>query len=441
MELEKLKNKKILILGLGKEGLDALNFLKKNCLAKKIGVADKNPNCRKKIAKGKFSGVEWHLGENYLKALKKYDLIVKSPGIPIHLPEVEEAFERKKITSLTEIFFENCPGKIIGVTGTKGKGITASLIYSILKVAKMPVRLIGNIGQPGLNFLDKAKKDEFFVYEISSHQLYRLKESPQIAVFTNLYPAHLDYFKDKEEYFLAKKNIFLWQKKDNLLIYNAEDKNLKKFVQKAKSKKIPVKNFSEIIKKYRIKNLFLKNFYPLNLALAVRVGEIFNLKKSEIEKGIENFKPLPHRLELVGKFKKILFIDDSLSTIPESTIFALNSLGNKIGSLILGGYDSKLDYKNLAKEILKKRIKTLILFPETGNKIWREIIKFKNKKRWPRAILVQKMRDAVKLAFWYTEKGKICLLSPGSPSFGLFKDYRERGNLFKKYVRYYGRSR
>jgi UDP-N-acetylmuramoylalanine--D-glutamate ligase len=442
MKLEELKNKKILILGFGREGKDTFEFLSKIFPGKTFGIADKDKNCKLKIANCKLRKVKWHLGENYLKALKDYDVIIKSPGIPIHLPEVERAFKEGKITSQTEIFFENYKGKIVGITGTKGKTTTASLIYNVLKEGGLKVRLAGNIGKPVLNYLISSKEKEVFVYELSSHQLYNLKISPHVAVFLNIYPEHLDYYKNFNEYLMAKANIALWQTKNDFLVYNFKDKNVRKIAEKSKAKKISIKEYTNVLKNIGIKKIpFYGDFYGLNIACAIEVGKIFGVKKEKIKRAIEKFKPLPHRLEYVGKFKGIEFFNDSLSTIPQTTIAALNSFGDKVQTLILGGYDMGLDFKELAKEIVKRKIKNLILFPPTGERIWREILNYQKKEsQLPKAILVQNMRDAVKIAFEITEKNKICLLSPASPSFGIFRDYKERGNLFKRYVKYYGKK-
>jgi UDP-N-acetylmuramoylalanine--D-glutamate ligase len=428
-------------LGFGREGKDTLEFLTKIFPEKTFGIADKDKNCKLQIKNQKSKKIKWYLGKNYLKALKDYDVIIKSPGIPIHLPEVERAFREGKITSQTEIFFENYKGKIVGITGTKGKSTTASLIYKVLKEGRLKVRLAGNIGKPVLNYLTPSSENEIFVYELSSHQLYNLKVSPHVAVFLNVYPEHLDYYKDFKEYLMAKANITLWQRKNDFLIYNFKDKNIREIVKKSKAKKIPIKDYSNVLKDIGIKKTpFYGEFYGINIACAIEVGKIFGVEKEKIKTAIEKFKPLPHRLEYVGKFKGIEFFNDSLSTIPQTTIAALNSLGNRVQTLILGGYDRGLDFKELAKEILKRKIENLILFPTTGEKIWREILSLvKDDSQVPKATLVQNMKDAVKIAFEITKKNKICLLSPASPSFGLFKDYKERGNLFKRYVKYYGK--
>lgn len=413
MELNKIKNKSVLLLGLGREGKDTLLFLRKLFPKKNMGIADIDKSLKlkeKRLAGDK--NIKWHLGKNYLKALKKYEIIIKSPGIPAkNLPK------NKNITSQTEIFFENCPGKIVGVTGTKGKSTTSSLIYKTLKKGGFKVSLLGNIGKPALTSLLKAKKNDIFVYELSCHQLYKLKKSPHIAVFLNVFPEHLDYYESFKEYARAKANIALYQTKKDYLIYNSKDKTVKSFALRSKAKKIPIEG----------------NYYQLNKTACREVGKIFNVPKSIVEKTIKNFKNLPHRLELVGTLKGITFYNDSLATVPEATIKGIEFLQDKAETLILGGFDRGLDFKKLAGKIIDSKIKTLILFPATGEKIWKAVSP-KNKKKL-KHFFVNNMKTAVKLAYENTERGRVCLLSPASPSFGLFKNYEERGNLFKKYVR------
>jgi len=439
MKLSHFKNKKILILGFGKEGKSSLFFLRKMFPKNVFGVADRDEKLKDK----RIKDVKWHLGENYLEAIKDYDIVIKSPGIPIHLPALEKGFSEGKITSQTEIFLKHYKGKVIGITGTKGKSTTSSLIYKILKESKrFKVHLAGNIGKPVLYYLKNSNQNEILVCELSSHQLYHLKVSPHIAVFLNIYLEHLDYYKDFHEYLMAKANITLWQRKEDFFIYNANDENINKIAKMSKAKKIPVDNPSKVLKEIGIERTHLRGiFYQWNIACAIEVAKIFSIKKEEIKKAIEKFQPLPHRLEYVGKFKGIEFFNDSLSTIPQTTICALDALGERVQTLILGGFDRGLDFYQLAQEIITRKIPNIILFPDTGNKIWKEILKIvKDDEYLPKAIMVQNMKDAVKEAFRLTQENKICLLSPASPSFGLFKDYKERGNLFKKYVRYYGKK-
>lgn len=426
MKIEKLKDKKILILGLGKEGIDTFKFLKEMFPDKILGLADQKELKELDKSAQVLLRKTWaakrtklYLGKNYLKSFKNYDIIIKSPGIP---PKELWKFNFrsfKKLTSQTEIFFENCPGTIIGITGTKGKSTTSSLIYKILKEGGLKTHLIGNIGRPALSYLNRAKKEDIYVYELSSHQLFKLKKSPHIAVLLNIYPEHLDYYRDFEEYAKAKENITKWQTKQGYLVYNSQDKIVKAIAKKSKAKKLPFKG----------------KYYQQNIEAAKLVAKIFKIPEKSISKSIKKFKPLAHRLELIGKFKGITFYNDSLSTIPETTIAALDSLGKDVQTLILGGFDRGLNFKNLAQRITKTKIKNLILFLTTGERIWQEIEKIPIVRERFSYYFVKDMATAVKLAYLHTTEGKICLLSPASPSFGIFKDYKERGNLFKKYIK------
>ncbi len=411
MKLDQLKNKKVLILGFGQEGQDTFLLLRKLFPNKVIGIADKLEKLKKPDKKTVL-----YLGKDYLKSLKNYDIIFKTPGIPFK--NIPRSYLRK-LTSQTEIFFNNCPGTIVGITGTKGKSTTTSLIYEILKSGNLKAHLVGNIGKPVLSLLLKAKKNDVFVYELSSHQLYNLKKSPHIAVFLNIYAEHLDYYKNLKEYANAKANITLHQSKSDYLVYNSKDKIVSAIARKSKAKKIPIQG----------------DYYELDRNAAIAVGRIFKIPEKIIEKAIKNFKPLPHRLEFVGKFRGITFYNDALSTIPETAIFAINALGKNVQTIMLGGYDRNINFKNLAKKVLKSKIKNVILFPTTGEKIWKEIVHQGKNRGLPKPFFVNSMKDAVKLSYQHTKKGKICLLSTASTSFSIFRDYKEKGNLFKKYVK------
>jgi len=441
MILNKFKDKKVLILGFGREGIDTFKFLRKLFPKKILGIGDKL-----KASGFQFPGsglikkdkkVRLHLGKDYLKAIKNYDVVVKSPGIA---PRIIKPFITKKqrLTSQTEIFLRNCPGKIIGITGTKGKSTTATLTYKILKVGKIKAHLIGNIGKPVLSFLLKAKLVDVFVYELSSHQLMNLKVSPHIAVFLNIFPEHLDYYKDFSQYFKAKQNICRYQRRTDFFIYNPEDKKIAKLAKITKAKKIPfnVRGVKKIIKLN--KTNLEGEFNLINMAASIEVGKIFSIPKRIIKKAIKEFKGLPHRLEFVGKFKGIRFYNDALATIPEATILAIETLGKDVQTILLGGSERYQNFKALAKKILENKIKNLILFPTTRDRIMEEILKNAKKlkiKTLPNCFFVNNMKDATELSFKHTKKGKICLLSTASPSFSIFKDYKEKGNLFKKYVK------
>ncbi len=437
MKLADLKDKSILVLGLGREGLSVLKLLKKKFLSKKIDVADikDHKDLPENVGEAFF-------GDNYLNSLNDYDVIIKSPGIP-YFAEIKQAKDQRKIiTSSTALFLENCKGKVIGVTGTKGKSTTSSLIYEVLKKGGLNTLLIGNIGTPALDLLKSDKKDAIFVYELSSFQLEDLEVSPNIAVMTNLYPEHLDHHGDFSLYEQAKNNITKYQTKNDFLIYNSDIAQLRYIAQSSYARKIPFSKKDQ----EKVSNLIhgdtiplLGEFNLLNIVPAIIIGRMFNISETKIEEAIINFKPLPHRLEFIGEFKGIRFYNDSLSTIPEVTVAALGALGNNVETLIAGGFDRGLDFSVLGKAIAKSKIKTLILFPDTGEKIW-EAAKSTGKSMESRVkkLNVTNMEDAVKIAFEKTDSGKIVLLSPASSSFNLFTDYADRGSQFKDWVRKLG---
>ncbi len=439
-------DKKILILGFGKEGKDTLAFLRRLFPDKVIGIADiKNQKLNIKNQNNK-SKIKIYFGEDYLKAIGEYDVVIKTPGIPIHLPETEKAFKEGKITSQTEIFLSNCPGTVIGITGTKGKSTTTSLIHNILKTAGLKTHLVGNIGKPVLSLLFLASKNDFYAYELSCHQLYNIKKSPHISVFLNVFPEHLDYYTNIKEYALSKLNIALWQDENDFLVFNPQNEELKKLISRnpIKSKKI---DFNSV----RVENFLKASEVPLmgefnlkNVKASIVVAKILGISDKNITKGIKTFKPLSHRLEYIGLYKGIKFYNDSLSTISETTMAAIDTFGKDLETIFLGGFDRNLTFDNLVKKIIESDIKTLILFPTTGEKIWKTLRRFAPQGKpnnLPKAFFVDNMKEGVSLAYKHTSKGKICLLSTASTSFSIFKDYKEKGNLFKKYVKIFGKKK
>ncbi|HEA84535.1 MAG TPA: UDP-N-acetylmuramoyl-L-alanine--D-glutamate ligase [Candidatus Wildermuthbacteria bacterium] len=414
MKLLKLKNKRILILGFGREGRDTYAFLKKEGLDSSFGIADQKEDIKE-------DGVKTHLGSSYLKAIPKYDVIIRTPGIALRKIQ-EHLTEDQILTSQTEIFFSNTKGTIIGITGTKGKSTTASLIYEVLKKSGVKVHLIGNIGKPVLQFLRNSSKDDVFVYELSSFQLATLKLSPHIAVFLNLYEEHLDWHGTFKDYAEAKANITRFQTKDDYLIFNAGDARVNTIADSSKAQKL---GFEE-----KQKSQLAAAQEPVLL-----VAELFDIPQKTALNIIKEFKGLEHRLQKVGTYNGITFYNDSLATIPEATIAALDILGDDVQTLIAGGLDRGVSYKILGQRIQDSNIKTLILFPETGEKI----LEATNNSELNH-VFVNTMQKALDAAFSATEKGRICLLSPASSSFNLFKDYEDRGNQFIMYAKKGSRS-
>ena len=410
-----------LILGYGKEGKITEEYLKKTFPDLKIGIADEKDDI------------------DYLEKQKDYDIAIKSPG-------VERDNLKIPYTTATNIFFSymrNIPGvKIIGVTGTKGKSTTASLIYHILKKSGKRVELLGNIGTPMLSaIMKKIRKNTIFVLELSSYQLDDIKFSPDIAVVTSLFSEHMDYHHGIKNYYTAKKNIIKYQEPWDFFIFNRNDKKMADWTKQTRAKAVPF-----VSKKFLngVTLSLIGEHNKDNIRAAVAAVKYFNIPEDTIKQAIEKFKPLPHRLEFIGKHKGIKFYDDAISTTPESTICAIESLSRTslessikpethIGTIFLGGQDRGYKFSKLAKTIKKYGIKNVVLFPETGGKI------FKSQKGL-NILETKSMQKAVEFSYKYTQKGDICLLSCASPSYSLWKDFEEKGDQFKFWIKYFSKN-
>ncbi len=420
------KNKKIVIFGLGGyekgSGISAALFFVKKGAKLLITDLKKEKDLKHQLEKlRKYKNIVYALGRHRRKNFQNADYIFKNPSIPKDSPYLKIA-RKNKIPIINDwtIFFQEKPANLlIGVTGTKGKSTTASFIYQILKTAEEDVILCGNIGQSPLAILNKIKKNTIVVAELSSWSLQEFenfKKSPQIAVITNLMPDHLDKYKNLKEYYADKKNIFRFQKPTDYLILNKDDKNLRDLTKKAESKKIW---FSP------------KTPYSAGLAVA----KILRIPTKIAGKALKTFKSLIGRLEFIKEKNGVKYYNDTTATMPDATIYALNHFQNKQGKIILiaGGVDKKLDYKNLAKKILKS-VKALILFKgSASDKILKEL-EIRNLKL---EIIkgVSSMKKAVKLASKLASKNDIILLSPGAASFNLFKNEFDRGGQFNKFVK------
>lgn len=402
---ELIKYKKILILGYGKEGQATERFLKKYHPTALIGVADKKD------------------GPNYLDEQKNYDLVIRSPGI-------SKNSITKPYTTATNIFLANINNVVIGVTGTKGKSTTVSLIYSILKQAGKTAHLIGNIGRPMLNeMLKKIGKEDIFVCEFSSYQLDDIEYSPHVSVVLDLFPEHMNYHGNVQNYYNAKKNIIARVTIDDYFVYNPESNELKLWAKNSNCKTIPFEQ-NIPIKDEEIPLIGRHN--KENIKAAVTVSHLLNIDNDAIVKAIKEFKPLPHRLQLIGKFKEIIFYDDAISTTPESTILAIESLKD-IGTIFLGGQNRGYDFDKLVEVVIDYKIPNIVLFPDSGEKIF-ELFK---KVSGINFLRTESMEEAVKFAYKYTPQDKICLLSNASPSYSLWKNFEEKGDLFQFFVKKY----
>ncbi len=409
MNISELTNKKILIVGRGAEGTASAEFLKKAVPTATVTIVDKED------------------GNEYLAHQSEYDLAIRSPGVHPSLITIP-------YTTATNIFFANTKGKVIGVTGTKGKSTTASLIFSTLKEAKYAVKLVGNIGTPALTELLEEKGDQWYVYELSSYQLQDIEYSPHISVIVNLYPEHMDYHGSVESYWEAKKRIVTHATVDDFLVYNAAFPDLVRLAKESKAKSLPY-----------VGNIpFPQETVPLlgahnldNVRAAVTVAELLAIPTEVMEQAVRAFKPLPHRLENVGTFAGITFYDDAISTTPESAMAAIDAVG-AVGTIFLGGQDRGYDFTQLIALIAQKHIPNVVLFPDSGETIGALLRALPNP---PQLFSTRSMGDAVAFAYKATTSGTACLLSCASPSYSLWKNFTEKGDQFQKEVRDQGAQR
>ncbi|HOY30922.1 MAG TPA: UDP-N-acetylmuramoyl-L-alanine--D-glutamate ligase [Bacteroidales bacterium] len=448
---EYFKDKRILILGFGIEGQSTFRLLRKLFPDEILNVADINENLSENlILTNDRLKVNFQSGTNYLKNINDYDLIIKSPGIP--LKNISQG-DFSKFSSHTELFIKIFRRQIIGITGTKGKSTTASLIHHIIKTYNNNCILVGNIGIPPFDLIDEINNETKIVFELSSHQLEMIHYSPRIAVLLNLFEEHLDHYKTFEKYQNAKLNIALFQKRNDFFIFNADDPIINALISekilKSKLLKFTLShkdvkgcyisdnkiyyngNYNKVVLNETEFNNLIGEHNLRNLLAAVSVLLVSGIPVEHIRTSVESFKPLEHRIEFVGKFKDILYYNDSISTIPEATIAAVTSLKN-VDSLILGGFDRGISYNSLIKFLIKSNIRNLIFIGVAGNRM---VKLYQSEEGNGKNIFwTSDFEEAVSYAIQHTQKDMICLLSPAAASYDMFKNFIERGNRFKKLV-------
>lgn len=417
MHIQQLDGKKICIVGYDREGKAMLNALKKYAPQADVTIADSNTAIQ--------GDATLQLGADYLKNLDNFDVIIRSSGIK-NTPELAQV--AAKTTDMTRIFFDSIAGtgvRTVGVTGSKGKSTTSTLIYEALK-AHDPQHtfLMGNIGIPMIDFLPHANTGATFVIELSSYMLEHLRVSPNIAVVTSFFPEHLDRHGSIDAYWAAKKNIAAHQKPQDAIFYNADYAQCQELAQASPGRKFPFRasDFPLDVAETKFKGAHNRS----NLAAALAVATFLGVPKAAALETLKNVSPLPHRLQNLGKFGGITWVNDSFSTAPEATIAALDALAPDVDTLLIGGVDRGVDYSGLAAYLADSPVHNIVIFPDTGQKI-RELMPKNNQKIF---FETSDMAHAVAWAAAHTAPGKTCLLSPASPSFNLFKDFVVRGEAF-----------
>lgn len=393
--------KSALILGYGTEGRATETYLRSRYDSLRIGVADQND------------------GPAYAEKQHEYDITIKTPSIP------KEVVVRQSL-SATALFFAEVPRtQIIGVTGSKGKSTTSTLIHRMLQQTGRRVRLVGNIGKSALESLeqDPVEVDELFVFELSSYQLEDLDVSPHIAVVTSLFPEHLDHHGSLEAYYAAKQNIVRFQEASDVLIYTGGFAEVEQWAQEGRAQAIKAEPLPFTSENVSLRGAHMKQ----NAALAYQVAQRFGVSNAQAQEVLTSFEGLPHRLQHIGTYQGIAFYDDSISTTPESAIAGIRALGD-VETIVLGGVDRGYEFALLEKELRASGVRNVVLFPESGERMLTSEEGF-------RVLHTSSMEEAVQFAYAHTQEGKSCLLSPAAPSYNLYKNFEARGEAFKAAVR------
>ena len=420
----------IALLGYGIEGESAYNYFLDKYPDATFTIYDESDKPKKDIPKGiKFIGGQKN-GFHNIDA----DIVVKTPAIP-----PEKVSSTGNITTATKEFFLACPAPIIGVTGTKGKGTTSSLIAEMLKASGKKVHLVGNIGVPALAELSKLSKEDIVVYELSSFQLWDLNKSPETAVVLMIEPDHLNVHKDLEDYVEAKSNITKYQEATDTVIYNPENSYSSEIAKISAGSKLPYNTkqaayieddgiFIDETKVCSIEDVKIPGRHNLeNICAAVSAVWLYTKDVESLQLAIRNFTGLPHRLKLVGQKKGVSYYDDSISTTIGSAIAALRSF--KLPKvIILGGSKKGADFTELAKEIALSNIRKVIVYGEEAP----QIIKALELENFLNFTYLEDtaMKDIVQYSASISELGDIVILSPACASFDMFDSYQDRGDQF-----------
>ena len=436
-----IQDKNVLILGFGREGKSSLHLIMEAGGCKSLAISDLNEIALSPEYQDK--GVLCSSGADYQKKLNDYDVIFKSPGIVLS----QDAGELSgRLVTQTELFFERYRNQIIGITGTKGKSTTTTLLYHILKSAGKDVVLAGNIGIPAFDIWEQVCGDTIIAFEMSSHQLEYMTVSPRLGIYLNVHEEHLDHYGTMEKYVRAKENIFRNQEAGDKLFVNEQlvpdagnCKSDRISVGYGEHADIRIEGYTVAYcgKRYEIpvNEIHLlgeHNYY--NIGTAYGVAQEFGITDEEFTEGLCTYETLPHRLQYIGTVDGVKYYDDSISTICDTAIQALNSVKDA-DTILIGGMDRGIDYKELIEFLSGHPVSNIVLMAATGKRIYEEICRdYKEFRGAGRLHLVDTLEEAVVLAKRVTAKGKSCVMSPAAASYGIFKNFEERGEVFNRLV-------
>lgn len=450
---ESIKGKKVCFVGIGTSNLPLIElFAEKGAV---VSACDRQnyEALGDNAVRAEKAGAKLILGDDYLKRIDT-EILFRSPGTPFYLPELE-ALKKKGVivTSEMEVFFDLCPCKIIAVTGSDGKTTTTTVISEFLKAEGKTVHLGGNIGTPLLPIIESINEDDYAVVELSSFQLISMRKSPEIAVVTNLAPNHLDIHKDMDEYVESKKNIILHQNAFSKAVLNLDNDISDSFSSDVRgqlikfSRKKNVENgayldgdnivyndYGKLTEIMNYKDIKIPGMHNVENYLAA-ISAVWGIVSVEnIVKVAESFGGVEHRAEFVRELDGVKYYNDSIASSPTRTAIGTLSLYEKKIIIIAGGYDKHIPYEPLGPVICKK-VKVLILMGDTAPKIEKAVKESPEySENTPVIINVNNMEEAVNAARKNAKKGDIVSLSPASASFGLYKNFMQRGNHFKDIV-------
>lgn len=415
----------VLLLGFGREGRSTYNFIRKHLPEKKLTIGDANNITVDDPL------VTLVCGSDYLDCINDFDVVVKSPGISVRDVKIDDS---TTVTCQLDLFLRYASCRTVGITGTKGKTTTSTLIYNILTAAEMNTCLIGNIGIPVFDCIEDVE-GMTAVIEMSSHQLEFTRSSPNVAVWLNLYEEHLDHYNGFEGYANAKANIARYQKENDFFLCNKEQdfspyldfENLPSTVIR-----IGADDSDEFFRElFKCNGHLIGSHNHHDIMFAANAARCLGVSDEAVRRGVESFGGIEHRMELVGTYGGIKFYNDAIATIPFAVMSAITALGN-VDTLVFGGKDRGLDYTLFERDLENSSVRNLICMVETGHNIGNALIEKGSKKN---IVFVKDMEEAVRAAYKFTEKGKVCLLSPAASSYNVYKNFEEKGRHYKELVR------
>ncbi|WP_027309389.1 UDP-N-acetylmuramoyl-L-alanine--D-glutamate ligase [Caloramator sp. ALD01] len=437
--------KKVAIVGAGVSNTPLIQMMLD--LGANVVVCDKKTSLGEYEEELKKKDVKLYLGENYLEGTKEADIIFRTPSLMPTNPYIKEALDRGAyVTSEMGEFLKYCKGKVIGITGSDGKTTTTTLVYEMLKKQGYNVFLGGNIGNPLFHRIEEIKENDFVVLELSSFQLIDAKFSPKVSIITNITPNHLDIHKDMQEYIESKKNIFLHQEEGGVVVLNKDneitrkiaeetDKNVRLFSRKEKAFSYLEEDNLIIDNNIvcHIDEVKLPGMHNIENLLAAFAAVYDFVSIDTMRYVAMNFSGVEHRIEFVREVNGIKFYNDSIASSPARTLAGLKSFKQKV-ILIAGGYDKNIPFEPLAEEGIDY-IKCLVLLGKTKDKIKNAFLKVMEERNIEIPIVIaDSLEDAVLKAYNAAEKGDIITLSPACASFDMFKNFEERGRIFKEIV-------